>query len=197
MVHGIAQGTAGPSSSRASCATARRSGACSRCAPSRRPTSRNCRHCRSSCAATVSDPLSRRRGVAGQAGRLVPRAARLPRQRLHAGRRGAGGVPRPAGRVRPRRHRLQHAGHVGDGRCLDVMNLRPSMLVVLASGYLRPAEDRARARARHPRHHPQALHDRRARRGRAAPAARPPRPEVWRPALAAPRPEPVTAARPQ
>ena len=39
-------------------------------------------------------PLPRRRGVAGQAGRLVPRAARLSRLRLHAGRRGAGGVPR-------------------------------------------------------------------------------------------------------
>ena len=140
--------TAAPSSSRASCKKARPSGSCSRCGVAPAPDEPESTPVPTGAARRRrAHPLPRRRGVARQAGRLVPRAARLPGRRLHARRRGAGGVPRPAGRVRPRRDRLQHAGDVGDGRRPD--RDEPAALgdlVALASGFLRPAEaEHARA----------------------------------------------------
>ena len=140
-------GTAGPSSSRASCERARPSGCCSRRASEARRASPNRRPCPHELRGDGErilylddeEPLVKLAVV-------VPRAARLSGQRLHARRRGAGGVPRPAGRLRSRRDRLQHADHVGDGRRLD--RDEPAAVRAGGAGLGLPASGRGRARAR-------------------------------------------------
>ena len=134
-------GTAAPSSSRASCARARRSGCCSRPASDVRRPSRTAGRAARAARRRRAHPLSRRRGAAGQAGRL----------RSSSGSAIGSAATRASRRRWPRSapSRTPSISVVTDYNmpamsgmdvALTVMSLRPSVIVALASGYLRPAE---------------------------------------------------------